>query len=108
MSQRHRARYVKGSFVPAVPYDLPEGAEVELIIQGPAVVPPAVTDAAERDRILAEIVERMQNNPIPPAAPPLTRESLYSEDFSAYLKEYLGQVCAQWVLPREPLLPRAA
>jgi predicted DNA-binding antitoxin AbrB/MazE fold protein len=77
MSQRLKAIYRSGSFVPEAPFSLPEGTEVELIVQGPTTVPPEVTDPGERARILEEIIDRMQKNPIPPDAPPLTRESFH-------------------------------
>jgi hypothetical protein len=57
--------------------DLPEGSEVELIIQGPAVLPPEVKGSEEKERILRMTVERMQQNPIPARAPRLTREALH-------------------------------
>jgi hypothetical protein len=60
-----------------MPCDLPEGAEVELILQGPIILPPEVTEPEERMRILTEMVDRMQKNPLPAGAPPLTRESLH-------------------------------
>ncbi len=77
MSQRLRATYQRGAFIPETPCDLPEGAEVELILRGPTILPPEVTEPEERARILARLVDRMQQNPIPAEAPPLTRESLH-------------------------------
>jgi predicted DNA-binding antitoxin AbrB/MazE fold protein len=78
MSQTFKAIYRDGAFVPQTPCDLPEGAEVELTISGPRVLPPQVTDPAERKRILEELVERMRANPIPADAPRrFTREELH-------------------------------
>jgi predicted DNA-binding antitoxin AbrB/MazE fold protein len=77
MAQRLKARYQGGAFVPEAPYDLPEGAEVELVIEGPTIVPPEVTDPQERSRVLEQVIQRMQQNPIPPDAPPLARELLH-------------------------------
>jgi predicted DNA-binding antitoxin AbrB/MazE fold protein len=77
MAQRLRAKYQGGAFVPDAPFHLPEGAEVELIVEGPTLVPPEVTDPEERARILDAVIRRMQENPIPPDAPPLTREALH-------------------------------
>jgi hypothetical protein len=77
MTQRLRATYQRGAFVPDTPCDLPEGAEVEIILQGPTLLPPEVTEPEERMRILTEMVDRMQQNPIPAEAPPLTREFLH-------------------------------
>lgn len=77
MSQRLKAIYHDGVFVPQTPCNLPEEAEVELIVQGPQLIPPAITDSDARTRILKAVVERMRQNPIPSAAPRLTREVLH-------------------------------
>ena len=77
MSQRLRATYRGGIFVPESPCDLPEGAAVDLTVHGPLLLPPEVTDPEERGRILARMMERMQQNLIPHDAPPLDRESLH-------------------------------
>jgi len=77
MSQRLKAIYQRGAFIPQSPCNLPENAEVELIIENPHVLPPLVTDPEERKRILAEMVERMRANPIPANAPRFTREELH-------------------------------
>lgn len=77
MSQRLRAIYQGGAFIPQSPCDLPENSEVELIIEAPRVIPPSVTDPEERKRILARMVERMRANPIPANAPRFTREELH-------------------------------
>lgn len=77
MSQRLKAIYQGGAFIPQSPCDLPENSEVELIIEAPSVIPPAVTDPEERKRIMSEIVENMRNNPIPADAPRFTREELH-------------------------------
>ncbi|MBT9163925.1 MAG: hypothetical protein DDT24_00847 [Chloroflexi bacterium] len=77
MDEKLKAVYCEGTFVPREPCDIPEGAEVELIIEGSAVLPPEVTEPAKQARILKTMVERMQKNPIPPGAPYLTREELH-------------------------------
>ena len=77
MSQRLRAIYRDGAFVPQTPCDLPEDAEVELIVQGPHLLPPKVKDVAARAEILKQIVERMRQNPIPAGAPRFTRDELH-------------------------------
>jgi hypothetical protein len=41
------------------------------------IIPPEITDPAERARVIEEIVRRMQANPIPPDAPYFTREELH-------------------------------
>ena len=40
----------------------------------------AVTNAAERSRLLAALLERMRANPIPANAPRFTREELHERD----------------------------
>jgi predicted DNA-binding antitoxin AbrB/MazE fold protein len=77
MIQKIRAIYRNGVFRPKSPCSLPEDAEFDLLIQQAAVSPPTVTDAAERKRILQQLVERMQQNPIPSSAPKLRREDLH-------------------------------
>ncbi|WP_219898493.1 DUF104 domain-containing protein [Phormidesmis priestleyi] len=56
---------------------MPEGTEVELLIQSPQVVSPPVSDLEAKQRFLKSLVERMQQNPIPLNAPRFTRETLY-------------------------------
>lgn len=77
MSQRLRAIYQGGAFIPQAPCDLPEGSEAELTIQQVNISQPAVADPGERRRILKEMVERMRANPIPADAPHFTREELH-------------------------------
>lgn len=77
MSQRLKAIYREGVFIPQAPCNLPEDSEVELIIEKPRVIPPAVIDPEERKRILKRMVERMQANPIPANSPRYTREELH-------------------------------
>jgi predicted DNA-binding antitoxin AbrB/MazE fold protein len=77
MSQRLKAIYREGVFIPQAPCDLPEDSEVELVIEKPGVIPPAVIDTEERKRILKRMVERMQANPIPANSPRYTREELH-------------------------------
>lgn len=77
MPKRLKAVYQKGAFVPQEQCGLPEGAQVELTIQGPLTSPPVVTAPAERAQILKTLVERMQANPIPLGAPQFRREQLH-------------------------------
>lgn len=39
-------------------------------------LPPTIVDPDEQTHILNQVIENMQQNPIPPDAPPLTREAL--------------------------------
>lgn len=77
MSQQIKATYHRGAFVPQTPCNLPEDAEVELIIQYPYILSSEVTESNERQHILKTIVERMQQNPLPVEMPRLTRDSLH-------------------------------
>jgi hypothetical protein len=77
MTYHTRAVYRGGAFVPATQCELPENSEVDLLVQGPLVVRPTVTDPAERTRILRQVTERMKGNPIPAGAPRLTRDQLH-------------------------------
>jgi predicted DNA-binding antitoxin AbrB/MazE fold protein len=77
VSQRLKAIYQGGAFIPQSPCNLPENSEVELIIETPNILPPKVADLEERKRILAAMVERMRANPIPANAPRFTREELH-------------------------------
>jgi len=42
MSQRIKAVFHDGAFVPKQPCALPEGSEVELTVEGPLFIPPEV------------------------------------------------------------------
>jgi predicted DNA-binding antitoxin AbrB/MazE fold protein len=77
MSHQLKALYRGGVFVPQEPCNVPEGSEVELIIQGPLILPPEVKEDEERQHILGMVIERMQHNPLPVDAPRLTREALH-------------------------------
>ena len=77
MSQRLKAIYREGAFIPQMPCDLPEGAEVELTIHEANTLPPKVTDPEERKRVMSELIQNMLDNPIPADAPRFTREELH-------------------------------
>jgi predicted DNA-binding antitoxin AbrB/MazE fold protein len=77
MPHRLRAVYQEGVFVPKERCEIPEGSEVELIVQGPLTLPPEVKETAERKHLLRMVIERMQHNPLPVDAPRLTREALH-------------------------------
>ena len=77
MSQRLRAVFHDGVFVPKQPCDLPEGSEVELTVNDPYTIPPEIADPAERAALLKELVKSMRENPIPANAPRFTRDELH-------------------------------
>jgi predicted DNA-binding antitoxin AbrB/MazE fold protein len=77
MSNALKAIYRNGTFILQTAYTLPEGTEVELLVQSPQIVSPPIDDSAAKQRVLRELVERMQQNPIPLNAPRLTRDMLH-------------------------------
>jgi predicted DNA-binding antitoxin AbrB/MazE fold protein len=60
-----KAIYRDGSFIPEAPVDMPDGAEVELTISGPVILPPEVTDPEERRRIMEALMDEWEKNPWP-------------------------------------------
>lgn len=72
-----KAIYRNGTFILQTSCDLPEGAEVELLVQSPQVVSPPISAPETKQRFLKSLIERMQQNPIPLDAPRLTREELH-------------------------------
>jgi predicted DNA-binding antitoxin AbrB/MazE fold protein len=77
MSQTLKAIYRSGTFILQTACDLPEGVEVELLVKSPPVVPPKIADVVSRQDFLRQLVERMQQNPIPSNAPKFTRDRLH-------------------------------
>lgn len=77
MTQRLKAVYQRGAFVPREACNLPEDSEVELVVEGPYIIGPRETDPEERKRILKTIVDSMRKNPFPPGAPRFDREQLH-------------------------------
>ena len=65
------------TFVLQTACNLPEGAEVELLIQSPLIVSLPISNPDTKRHFLQELVERMQQNPIPLNAPHFTREMLH-------------------------------
>ena len=77
MSQRLRATFHLGAFIPQQPCEIPEGSEVDIIVDGPAMLPPEETDIETRKQILIELVESIRRHPFPQGAPLFTREELH-------------------------------
>jgi len=77
MSQRIKAVFHDGAFIPEQPCDLPEGSEVELIVERPLSLPPTEKDPEARKRIMKAMIERMKQNPIPADAPRFSRDELH-------------------------------
>jgi predicted DNA-binding antitoxin AbrB/MazE fold protein len=77
MPQALKAIYQSGTFILQTACDLPEGVEVELLVKSPPVIPPQIADFVSRQDFLKQLVERMQQNPIPSNAPRFTRDVLH-------------------------------
>jgi predicted DNA-binding antitoxin AbrB/MazE fold protein len=77
MAQILRSTYRNGVFVPQIAFDLPEGTEVELLIQPYKVVAPPISEPEAKQQFLRMLIERMQQNPIPMNAPRFTRDMLH-------------------------------
>ena len=74
-----RVIYRGGTFLPEGECDLAEGTKGIVVVE-PASETPMVTNPDERRSLLAELVERMKNNPLPPDSPRLTRDQLHDRD----------------------------
>lgn len=77
MQQALKAIYRNGTFVLQSAFELPEGTEVELLVQSPHVMPPLISDAELKKQFLKSLIERMQQNPIPLSSPRFTRDMLH-------------------------------
>lgn len=77
MSQALKAIYRNGTFILQTAFELPEGTEVDLLVQSPQAVPPPISDLEAKRQFLKLLIERMQQNPIPLNAPRFTREMLH-------------------------------
>ena len=77
MRQAIKAIYRNGAFILQTAFELPEGTEVELLIQSSQVVSPSISDLETKRQFLKSLVERMQHNPSPLNAPRFTREMLH-------------------------------
>jgi hypothetical protein len=77
MIQPIKATFRGGAFIPQSVCDLPEDAQVDLLVLGSAVQHAPVTDSAERSMILSALIERMQGNVIPADAPRFSRDQLH-------------------------------
>lgn len=77
MIQRVKAIYRDGTFVPEESVELPDGAEVNLLVEAHSIIPPPVADPDERHRILNDLVDRMQLRTMMPTAPRPTRDELH-------------------------------
>ena len=77
MPQALKAIYRNGTFILQSAFELPEGTEVELLIQSPQVVSPPIVDVETKQQFLKSLIERMQQNPIPMNAPRFTRDMLH-------------------------------
>jgi predicted DNA-binding antitoxin AbrB/MazE fold protein len=72
-----KAVYRNGTFILETACNLPEGSEVELLIQSSSIVSPPISDVESKQRFLNLLISRMQQNPIPLNALHFTREMLH-------------------------------
>ncbi|MDB9475936.1 antitoxin family protein [Dolichospermum circinale] len=72
-----KAVYRNGTFILETACNLPEGSEVELLIQSSSIVSPPISDVESKQHFLKSLISRMQQNPIPLNAPRFTREMLH-------------------------------
>lgn len=80
MSVRLKAIYREGAFIPVLDgekLNVRENTEVEITVHDPYLIPPRVTDEAERARIMQELVESWNQHPLREGAPRLTRDELH-------------------------------
>jgi hypothetical protein len=79
MPDHFQAVYRNGTFHPTEPCSLPEDTVVTVYVNPsrPGLLPPGEPDPEKRRLIMKQLTERMQNNPIPLDAPPITREWLH-------------------------------
>ncbi|APB34771.1 hypothetical protein GlitD10_2435 [Gloeomargarita lithophora Alchichica-D10] len=75
--QALKAIYRNGTFILQSAFELPEGTEVELLVQSPHAVSPLLSSVEVKKQFLKSLVERMQQNPIPLNAPHFTRDMLH-------------------------------
>ncbi len=75
--QALKAIYRNGTFILQSAFELPEGTEVELLVQSPHVVSPLISGVEVKKQFLKSLVEGMQQNQIPLSAPPFTRDMLH-------------------------------
>jgi predicted DNA-binding antitoxin AbrB/MazE fold protein len=77
MTQALKAIYHNGTFILQSAFNLPEGTEVEILVQTPELRPPAIPSLEARKQLLQSLLERMQQNPIPLNAPAFIRDILH-------------------------------
>ncbi|HEV2199222.1 MAG TPA: antitoxin family protein [Bryobacteraceae bacterium] len=74
-----RVVYRGGTFRPEGECHLEEGTQGIVVVERPSEAP-MTASPEERRRLLAELVERMKNNPLPPDSPRLTRDQMHDRD----------------------------
>lgn len=77
MTYHTKAVYRQGAFFPVLQCDFPEDSQVDLLVQGPSVIPPPVADPEERRSILREVTNRMKQNSLPIDVPNFSRDQLH-------------------------------
>jgi hypothetical protein len=77
MTYHTKAIYRQGAFIPLLQCNLPEDSQVDLLVQGPSIISPVITDTEERSRILQQVTKRMRQNPLPAEAVTFSRDQLH-------------------------------
>ena len=72
-----RVVYHNGTFQPEDQCDLKEGTHGVVLID---TAESQISDPEERRRLLADVVERLKNNPVSPDSPRLTRDQMHDRD----------------------------
>jgi predicted DNA-binding antitoxin AbrB/MazE fold protein len=73
-----RVVYHNGTFLPEDKCDLKEGTHGVVLIDNAELQ--QISDPEERRRLLADVVERLKNNPVLPDSPRLTRDQMHDRD----------------------------
>ena len=73
-----RVVYHNGTFLPEDQCNLKEGTQGVVLID--TAEPKQISDPEERRGLLADVVERLKNNPVPPDSPRLTRDQMHDRD----------------------------
>lgn len=77
MPQSWQTIYRNGAFISQTAFGLPEGIDVELLVQTSQITLPSIADEAAKQQFLRALAKRMQQNPIPLNAPHFSRDALH-------------------------------
>ena len=80
MQQLLKATYHSGVFIPKERCEFPEDSEVELFVQSPTVIFPAILSEEQKFQITKNVIERIRKNPLPSSILHLSREELHERN----------------------------